>query len=325
MKILLISPKYFDYELKIKTELEKDGNSVDWLDDRPKCGTISKGLLRLFPGIMKLKTNKYFNEVVLKKIKNEKYNTCIVILGQSFSVNNCIEIKKHIKGRMILYLWDSIKNFPNCLKISKCFDTVFSFDYEDCKRYNFKFLPLFFTETIDVQDTKNKPPIFISFIGTIKKGKYEYLKPLLNQVKKYALENHFKIVFYMYLQSKLVYIFYKIFYKEFRNSSIKEFEFKKLSYDKYIDICKNSNIILDVVMGQQNGLTMRTFEAIGLNKKLITTNKNVNKYEFYNKDYIYIYDGGVLNFNDKFFSNALVIYNNKNKYTLANWVKRILK
>ena len=128
----------------------------------------------------------------------------------------------------------------------------------------------------------------------------------------------------MYLQSKLVYIFYKVFYKEFRSSSIKEFEFKKLSYDKYIDICKNSNIILDVVMGQQNGLTMRTFEAIGLNKKLITTNKNIDKYEFYNKDYILIYDRQVLDFNDKFFMNTPVSYNNKNKYTLSNWVKTIL-
>ena len=324
MNILLISPKYFDYELKIKAELEKEGNCVDWLDDRPKCGTISKGLLRLFPSLMKHKTNKYFNKIVLKKIKNNNYDICIVILGQSFSVNNCLEIKKHIKGRMILYLWDSIKNFPNCLKISKCFDTVFSFDYDDCERYNFHFLPLFFSETINEKDAKKKPSIFISFIGTIKKGKYEYLKPLLGQVKKYASENNLKIVFYMYLQSKLVYIFYKVFYKEFRSSNIKEFDFKKLSYDKYIDICKNSNIILDVVMGQQNGLTMRTFEAIGLNKKLITTNKNIDKYEFYNKDYILIYDRQVLDFNDKFFMNTPVSYNNKNKYTLSNWVKTIL-
>ena len=57
---------------------------------------------------------------------------------------------------------------------------------------------------------------------------------------------------------------------------------------------------------------------------VITTNKNIDKYEFYNKDYILIYDRQVLDFNDKFFMNAPVSYNNKNKYTLSNWVKTIL-
>ncbi|MFH4210110.1 lipopolysaccharide biosynthesis protein, partial [Acinetobacter baumannii] len=58
--------------------------------------------------------------------------------------------------------------------------------------------------------------------------------------------------------------------------------------DEIIKLYAKSNVILDISHPGQSGLTMRTFEAIGAGKKLITTNLNIKEYPFYNSDNIFI-------------------------------------
>ncbi|MEK5777604.1 lipopolysaccharide biosynthesis protein, partial [Acinetobacter nosocomialis] len=55
-----------------------------------------------------------------------------------------------------------------------------------------------------------------------------------------------------------------------------------------VELYAKSNIILDISHPGQSGLTMRTFEAIGAGKKLITTNTNIKEYPFYNANNIFI-------------------------------------
>ena len=44
-----------------------------------------------------------------------------------------------------------------------------------------------------------------------------------------------------------------------------------------VSLYKESEVILDINHPGQNGLTMRTFEALGAGKKLITTNTEIKK------------------------------------------------
>ena len=88
---------------------------------------------------------------------------------------------------------------------------------------------------------------------------------------------------------------------------------------------KESRIILDVHKKIQNGLTFRVFEAIGLNKKLITTNKDIVNYDFYNPNNIFVWDENIteipINFLEKEYEKLSdEIYK---KYSLENWVKTI--
>ena len=43
--------------------------------------------------------------------------------------------------------------------------------------------------------------------------------------------------------------------------------------------------VLDINHLDQSGLTIRTFEALGAGKKIITTNSEIKKYPFYIKQY----------------------------------------
>ena len=48
--------------------------------------------------------------------------------------------------------------------------------------------------------------------------------------------------------------------------------------------------MLEVLQSNVQGKTLRTFEAIGYNKILITNNKTITGDPLYNKDYIYLLD-----------------------------------
>ena len=82
-----------------------------------------------------------------------------------------------------------------------------------------------------------------------------------------------------------------------------------------------------VVNHIQDGLTFRVFEAIGYHKKLITTNKDIKTYDFYNSNNIYVIDD-VKNISIplSFFETDYEEIPKQivEKYMLKNWVTTIL-
>lgn len=58
---------------------------------------------------------------------------------------------------------------------------------------------------------------------------------------------------------------------------------------RYEDVVKESNksrALLDITAGGQTALTLRPYEAVIYNKKLLTNNKNIYKFKFYNPKYM---------------------------------------
>ena len=95
------------------------------------------------------------------------------------------------------------------------------------------------------------------------------------------------------------------------------------SYKYYLD----SKIILDIAHPHQKGLSFRPYEALGLNKKLITTNQEIVNCDFYNPNNILL----IKDLNDFRIPNSFLTseYEKpaewiKEKYFIKNWVKTIL-
>ena len=68
---------------------------------------------------------------------------------------------------------------------------------------------------------------------------------------------------------------------------------KKDKFKDYKDIIKEikkSNCIVEILQKNQTGSTLRYYEAICYNKKLLTNNINVMNLPFYNEKYIRIFD-----------------------------------
>lgn len=320
-RVLFISPDFFDYPKLISNCLKDKGFAVDWMSDRPFSSTLLKGIGRLFPFLFKRKM-KHYCKLIAKKMYSNDYEIVLIILGQFFSSESIKMFKKILpKATFILYMWDSFANFPICLEASKEYDFVYTFEFNDAVKYNYRFLPLFYS--YKKADSSNKK-YFCSFVGTVKKGKLSYLNEIKGKIEEIAKENGGKCYFYFYLQSKLVFIFYKFFSKEFKHSKMSDFHYKKLNYLDNLNIMNQSFIVIDCTMEKQNGLTMRSFEALSQGAKLFTNNLNIEKYDFYNTNNIYIYRGKIDN-KSTFFKNGFETnYSFLDKYNISNWIDQLI-
>ncbi|KES13538.1 hypothetical protein SASC598P14_010430, partial [Snodgrassella alvi SCGC AB-598-P14] len=83
---------------------------------------------------------------------------------------------------------------------------------------------------------------------------------------------------------------------------------------------------VDFVIADHNGLGFRHFEALYYKKKIITTNKHIQYYDFYHPNNIFIWDdknlGEINNFLMKPYSpiNPDIVA----KYSFKNWIENIL-
>jgi hypothetical protein len=112
--------------------------------------------------------------------------------------------------------------------------------------------------------------------------------------------------------------------KPFRNSYIQYTP--RITYQEMLDEMRYCNIILDITKQGQIGLTFRPFEALGLRKKLITTNVAVKDYEFYDPENILIIQPGRIRLEKDFFEKPFkeVPDSIREKYHIRQWLARVL-
>lgn len=319
-KLLFIGPNFFNYQSIISEGLRKKGYEVTYFDDRPSTSFIMKAVIRLNKNLVKNQIEKYF-QTILESCKKNQFDVVFVIIGQSLYSEMIDKMREAMpKAKFVFYDWDAIANFPDREEFSKHFDYCYSFDNNDVKEYPwFKFVPLFYSESEDkyIEDKRDA-----LYIGTIKRGKYAFV----HEMEVALNDKGYKNYFYYYIQSRSVFRYLKWKDKGMKGADIKDFKFEKINEKETYNLMKTSKFIIDVPMKNQNGLTIRTFEALGFNKKLITTNKNIAEYDFYDPQNIYIYDGK-FDFESDFFTKPYKMLPKeiKDKYSLSSFLDALLK
>lgn len=317
-KVLLICPKFFNYHIEIKNIIMELGMDVDWFDERPSNDNITRALIRINKKILSNQIEKYYKKIY-STIENKKYEYMLIVKPEAISSEFILKFKKNNpNAKVIMYLWDSIKNNKNAKRNLKLVDKAFSFDKEDCSMYNMNFRPLFYLKKYeDIANCKAIEKYSVAFIGTVHSDRYD----VLMKVKEKLIKEGYSVYFYMYIQSKFIYYLKKLVFREFKNSSVDEFNFTPLTQNEVIDLIKQSKCILDIQHLRQTGLTMRTLEMLGANKKLITTNREVINYDFYNEKNINIVNRDISDFDSNFIEEdyELIDLDIKEKYSLKSW------
>ena len=62
-----------------------------------------------------------------------------------------------------------------------------------------------------------------------------------------------------------------------------------IPYEDVLSSISNTNTILEIVQGNQSGPTLRYFESVSYNKKLLTNNENVTRFPYYDERYMRIF------------------------------------
>ncbi len=320
--ILFISPSFFGYEIEIKNKLQELGANVFFIDDRPNNSAITKALIRTKLGrnIIKSNLKKYFL-TKLNNWDNVRFNYVFVNTPETFSTIDIISFYRNKLPDIpfILYMWDSLNNRKSTRDILHFFDKIFTFDKKDAEISNLNFRPLFFIDKYKyhvIEKTKYE----ICFIGTAHTDRYIFVKKFIAN-----LEKTLNIYCYFYLQNQVLYVFNKLFNKEFSSVLYKDISFNSLSSEDVSKVIINSKTVIDIHHSQQTGLTMRTIEVLGAKRKLITTNKDIVNYDFFNSNNVYIVDRLNPKVDLEFLELPHIDVSQEiyTKYSLEGWVEEI--
>ena len=312
MKIAVISFDYWGYDEKIVDELINQGHEAIHI----KLSNFKYQYKHFFE-----KLNNFASKIFLgknvKKIKAEEYVLNILDSNQKFDYILTINperiskqthrvIKKHTK-QYIAYLYDSLERHNAKSLLHDIFDKIYSFDKNDVKEYNLNFLPNYIHLSKIIEQRKTKNTVFS--ISSIDERLETY-----NKIAQQLTDLHISFKF-LFFDKKLK--------ATLHPKAI--FTTKKLNQNEIMSEILTSEVILDVVRNNQIGLSFRIFDALALEKKIITTNIDIKNYDFYNPKNILILDKNNIVIDPLFFETEYEKIPNTifESYTLRNWIKTI--
>ena len=321
-KVLMFGPKFFGYREVIAEQIRKFGAEVDLFDERPNNSAFCKIMLRYSIPFYRPLTNKYYKDI-MEQNYNKNYDYVFVIKSEAIDKEIFSNLKAAFpKAQFILYLWDSVDNVPGGKGKIKMYDRILTFDHVDAKEYGINHRPLFYRgEFATKYEIKEDYEYEIAFVGTA-----HSIRPrVINQLEQQCKKRDKKVYKYLFLPHPIVFLYNKLLNKAYKGVNKKDIYFEPISPEKINEIYENSKCILDVEHSAQRGLTMRTIEMIGVGKKLITTNKGIKDYDFYNEDNICIIDRENPIVNDDFWTSSYkeIPAEILKKYSIESFVKDI--
>lgn len=286
-ELLLFAPRFFDYDREIAGALSARGVIVHCHSYLPSSSNLVKVIVRVRRGLIAHYTNRHFKDIITR-LQHRAISHILIIKGET--------ITKHIlqmlrgafpRARIILYLWDSIKNYPNVRENIGAVDKALSFDPADSvANSKVAFRPLFFSRSFASapQFRRDDLDYDVSFVGTIHSDRLRILDELEDQFRRLNLT--FKKVYF--LRTSLEYYWGKLTDPAYRNHKASDFVTTPVPSAAVREIFFKSRVIVDIQHPKQQGLTMRAIEALGSRRKLITTNASIRTYDFYSPENIQI-------------------------------------
>lgn len=272
-KILFITYDLSGYYKSVYEELCRQYQTVDFYDlsayDYKYKNFFEKAHSFLYKITTGEKLKNYYRYLpVINQVKDNTYDITVIVRPDLLTNSHLKAIRKASKY-FIAYYHDSVNNIKRKEKILHYFDKVFSYEKADVEKYGFQFVSNFIYWDNQYQNTTKEFEVYSVM-------SHDYRFPTL---KKVAL---------LLKEMGISFQFHAITHKDLHDDLIK-IDSKRITNDEIIAGILKSNVILDIhKYGVQDGLTYRVFEALGFRKKLITTNKDVRTYDFYNPNNIFV-------------------------------------
>lgn len=281
MNVLLIAPEFYGYDIKIKEEIENQGNNVDlYCEYKIKYSFFEKIVAKFIDKNFYKKNNYKKQKAILEKSNKKNYDMVLVIVGRFLTEDIVKKLKDQQKNaRFVLYLWDDVNRCDSFNCINKYFEKIYSFDRMDCSKYGFTFLPLFYTR--DFKPCLGQKTISVYGAFAFHSDRLK----IINQISDQADNAYFYIFLYPFEYIKFLFLgMIKGLNRQIHLRVI------PLNGIRNIKNMQNAKCILDIQYPTQNGLTIRTIESVGCENKLLTTNSDIINYDFYNPKNIAIID-----------------------------------
>lgn len=319
-RVLLIAPRFFGYEHEIAAALSSAGHDVDILPDRPFNNALMKAAMRFRPELGGHLACDHFFARSLEKLGRNNYSIILIIQGEGVTARTLKTFRNaYPHAKLVFYTWDSIENKPFSRRNLHLYDYCSTFDPIDAKKYELNFRPLFFSDGFDRPADKAFTHD-LSFIGTVHSDRYKIVHALLEQ-----LPPDTQTFVYMYLQAWWMFDLRRLFTSTVDGAKREEFRFVPLCKDVVQRIFFSSRAVVDIEHVSQRGATMRTMEALGSKRKLITTNNSLREYDFYHPHNIHIINRQAPILDQSFLQVPYqeVPEEIRQKYSIRQWIREV--
>ncbi|PUV23710.1 hypothetical protein [Sphingobacterium athyrii] len=321
MKICIISFDYWNYDHHIVSKLQEKG--VD-------ASHINMGAYRYknFGERFRNALSKIFLNKNIKHIKRQQYvldslaklgpqDKILVLNPHNLDYETIKQIKSYTPY-LISYLYDNLERFPVKDRLD-LFDKIYSFEDKDVNKYGFEKITNYnYLSEQPLQCDTIENDLF--YITSYDKRRIKFLRRLASRLST------------MNIKSKII-----VVGKQVWKEKIKQLSSNKL-LNRYIQLRKTpiyidevlteyrkNRVILDLMRDGQEGLSFRIFEAMALEKKIITDNPSILNYDFYDPQNILYIDKDLEILNESFFHTpykriSIELYR---KYTLDSWLEKV--
>ena len=278
-KVLLLMTSYYSIHEMIILNLEKMGYEVFYRDVKAfKYKGLKQKLNNFFrKSILGDKTYKDYlrkkcvEEDICTTFKNTEFDYTLVIRPDAYSPET-IHFLKKISNKVIGYQWDGFSRFTTSPDLINTFDVFGTFDKNDYQKHVKKHNNLILTQNFYF-DFMPIPPkdLDLFYIGAKEGNRLEVIQYLISILKDTEISYFFRLYSDKEIQEKSELI---------TNEML-----------SYLDVLKKSSkakIAIDIKHPAHNGLSLRFFEALYFNQKVITDNITVKEMDFYNSNNILV-------------------------------------
>lgn len=312
--ILLISPCFYSYHKEIVKALRDKGANVKFIPE-VNNSFLYRLTKKLSPKFQRYLENKH-KKTILKTCEQNTFDLLLVIRGELFDEKLLTLIRKELpRTDFYMYQWDSYQH-SDYRGVIKLFKRVATFDYSDAQELSLPYLPLFYLPEYKSNTCYLDKKYALSFFGAYHGDRLDVIKFYTKELDAIGLSH--KLHLYIPILSFL----YRLFVGDLKISDVKFLSFYKV---KSADICRvyqKSVAVLDVELIIQSGLSIRTFEVLSSGSKLITTNFNIKRENFYDSRVINCISRDDLKCNPLFFSKKKVDVNIED-YSVSKWLDNI--
>lgn len=298
------------------------GADVDYYSERPNQSFITRALLRINRKLISFKINKY-HERILEETNDKHYDYIFFIRCEAFNRNTISIFRaQHPCAKLVVFFWDSFNNNKNSARVYDLFDKAYCFDKLDSTQYGVRFKPLFYYDLYAKIKKKEIYKYKTLFIGTLHSDRYKVVHEIESQLTGMGHDSFS----WFYLPSRILFYKMRLEDKTIKNVDKDIVKYSTLTLKQMVELYGQSEIIIDVQHPKQTGLTMRTFEALGARRKLITTNKDIVNYDFYNPRNILVVDRDNIVIPKSFVEEPFEDLPNEiyKKYSLTRWLSEVL-
>jgi len=215
--------------------------------------------------------------------KNVKTISKVIVLDLALADSMVLKIVKKCRKKRILpnlFLINTLDSSVRAMKKVKSnmerieWDHIYSFDKNDTDKYNIHYLS-FCYYSLKKLPIINQPQNDLFLISTLSPDREDLYMSLYKTLTDKGCKCDFNFCLYSELTPSVpigVHL-----------------NKKRLPYKDTLFAMLNSRAILEVLRGSQSGPSLRYYEAVCYNKKLLTNNKEIVKFPYYDSRYMRIF------------------------------------